>query len=272
MKQQAVSRHLVILSSCHLVLLSCLLAGCEDAKPPAKTNQPKEAAKPQPAKPEPAKPAAAVVDLAKDGAWKRTELAPDLWLEVQGKKRRVVVGATVCLRKGDYGLECLLCRNGTKEHESVLTTPVKAEKIHGALIVTGAEPGSPVKFEPRFQSPTGSKVRVQLRYMDQGKTLLVPAQKWVRNAKTKKDLEFDWVFAGSILFPNPEDKDKPPIYAANGEGGFITLTNLPTAMLDLPINSPKSLEDRVYEPHTERIPPLDTKVEILLSPLTDSKD
>ncbi|HEV3447782.1 MAG TPA: hypothetical protein VG099_24310, partial [Gemmataceae bacterium] len=46
----------------------------------------------------------------KAAAAKKTEFGKNVWLETQGKNRRVIVGATVVLREGSYGLECLLCR------------------------------------------------------------------------------------------------------------------------------------------------------------------
>src|SRR5262249_42398224 len=41
---------------------------------------------------------------------KRAALGQNVWLETVGDRRRVVVGAEVCLREGQYALECLLCR------------------------------------------------------------------------------------------------------------------------------------------------------------------
>src|SRR5262249_5607116 len=61
-----------------------------------------------------------------------------VWLESEGDKRRVRVRAWVCLRQGRYGLECLLCRRHTKEHESVLATAADASLIHAGLLATKA--------------------------------------------------------------------------------------------------------------------------------------
>ncbi len=197
----------------------------------------------------------------------RKKLGDGVWLEMDGDARRVIVDAAVCLRSGEYGLECLLCRRHTKEHESILHTRADAQVIHAALLVTRAEPGSPVQFMPQFKSSTGTPIKISIRYKKDGKTITVPAQQWVRQVRTKKDLEHNWVFAGSVLWKDPEQPDKPPIYTANMDGGFISVTNVPTAVLDLPVNSPKGLEERAYEPHTERIPELQTKVEVILEPV-----
>lgn len=240
-----------------LGLGSCLsLAGCAEnaaPRPVAEAVAPAEEPPPPPA----AKAA-------------RTKLGDGVWLEVQGDKRRVMVAAQVCLRSGEYGLECLLCRRGTKEHESILQTSANAQTIHAALLAAGAKEGSPVQFKP-FKSATGTPIKISVRYDDKGRTVTVPVQRWVRHSRTKKDLEHDWVFAGSILWKDAEAPEKPPVYMANSEGGYICITNVPTALLDLPVSSPKSLEDRAYEPHTERIPELETKVELVLEPVLPAR-
>ena len=99
----------------------------------------------------------------------------------------------------------------------------------------------------------------------------MPAREWVRDVKTKKDLDSDWVFGGSKLIPDPEDATKPPYYLAN-QGDVICVCNMDDAMLDLPIPSPKALADRNYEANTDRIPPLDTKVDVIFDVVRDKND
>ncbi len=201
---------------------------------------------------------------------KRTPLGDNVFLEVQGDQRRVVVNATVALREGQ--LEGLICRKNTKEHEYILAVDADARKIHAALLVAGAKPGAPVSFTPKFSPACGSLIKIRLRYQDKdGKTVVVPAQQWVRDVKTKKDLDSDWVFGGSHLLPDPDDSTKPPFYLAN-QGDVICLCNMDDAMLDLPIPSPKALADRNYEANSDRVPPLDTKVEVIFDVVPDKSD
>jgi hypothetical protein len=205
---------------------------------------------------------------------KKVPLSPkdkNVWLEIQGKERRVVVNTEVCLRKAGFGLECLLCRKGTKEHESILVTEADARLIHAGLEACGAKPGSTVEYDPKFKAPSGGRIRMTLQFEWKGKTIAVPAQQWVRNVKTKKNLEHEWVFAGSRLIPNPVDDKKTPIYLAHNDGAFICISNVPSAMLDLPIDSPKGVEDRGYDTNERRIPPLGTKVTLILEPIPDKK-
>jgi hypothetical protein len=200
---------------------------------------------------------------------KKVALGKDVWFETDGSHRRVLVAATVCLREG--GLECLLCRSHTKEYESILATDADAQVIHAALLAAGGKPGSPVQYvekkgEVVVVPPTGSRIKISIQYEDRGKLVTVPAQRWILNAKTKKDLEDEWVFAGSKLLP-PEGENKKPIYAATSDGSYICIYNMPFALLDLSVNNPnKDPEVRELQPETDRIPPLQTKVTLVLEP------
>jgi hypothetical protein len=205
---------------------------------------------------------------------KKVEMGRNVWLVVEGDKRKVMVQSEVCLREGM--LEHLMCRQRTKEHEAVLSADVDARDIHKALIVAKAAPGKTVQFKDdgTVVPPTGTAIKVTLTYKDKdkdkNKTVTVPGRDWVRDFKTKKSLEVDWVFAGSQFLENPLEKDKPPLYAANG-GDVICVSNFEGAMLDLPINSSKNNAELEFEAFTERIPPIGTKVTVILEPVLEVK-
>jgi hypothetical protein len=199
----------------------------------------------------------------------KVEIGKNVTLEVQGDKRRVLINATVCLNMG--ALELFMCRKQSKEHESILTSDSDARKIHEALIVANAEPGKPARYlEKGIQPPTGTRIKISVQYEKKGKLVTERAGKWVRNMKTLKQLDEDWVFAGSAFTKNVLDPKKPDIYLAN-EGDVICVSNFEDAMLDLPIASSKDDADRSFEAFTERIPPLETKVLVILEPVLDGK-
>jgi len=200
---------------------------------------------------------------------KRKEIGKNVYLETQGEERRVVVKAYVCLREGQ--LEGLLCRKFSKEHEYVLAFDGDARHIHAALLAARAKPGSPVQFEPKFKPASGSALKVTLRYKKDNKEITVPAQEWVLDDKAKKALQENWVFGGSVFIPDPDDKTKPDIYLAN-LGDVICLCNMEGAMLDLPIRSPKRLEERTYQANTDKIPDKDTPVEVILEVVPAKKE
>jgi len=194
----------------------------------------------------------------------RKELAKNIILETQGDQRRVLLQGSVCLREGQ--LEGLLCKKFSKEHEYILHVDADAALIHAALLAARATPGTPVKWQPRYKAASGTPIKITLQYEDKGKLVTVPAQQWIRNAKTKKPLEESWVFAGSVFVKDLEDPKKPPMYMAN-HGDLVCVCNMELAMLDLPVRSPTAIQDRAFEAATERIPPLDTKVTLILEPV-----
>ncbi len=204
----------------------------------------------------------------KPGESKKVTVGKNVFLEVHGDKRRVLVSSTVCLRKGS--LELFLCRKQTKEHEAILSADVDARDIRAALTIAGGKPGATVKYRPEFKAAHGSKVKVTLQYEQKGKLVSMPAQQWVKNGRTGKDLEFDWVFAGSGFVPNPFDKTKPDHFLAN-DGDLICISNFESALLDLPFNSPQEDANLEFEANSDRIPDLDTKVVVILEPVPEEK-
>lgn len=182
--------------------------------------------------------------------------------------RLVHLLANVCLREGP--LEVLLCKNNSKEHESILHMEADGREIHFALIAAGAKPGSPVKFQPQYTAASGTKIKISLTYHDKGKLKTVPAGAWIADKKTNKDMAYDWVFAGSRFFKDPERPNADPYYMANN-GEFISLANFPDSMLDLPVRSSKDVADLIFEMKTAMIPPLKTPVIVTLEPVIEKE-
>jgi hypothetical protein len=199
-------------------------------------------------------------------AWKALNKDKTLFFEKTANgQRRVHLVTQVCLREGQ--LEVLICKANTKEHESILHIDIDARDIHTALIAAGAKPGTTVKFVPEYKAATGDIIRVTLTYYKDGKLLSnKPAQTWIQHVKTLKDMEHDWVFAGSRLFKFPDEPDKPPYYCANN-GEVVSIANFTDSMLDLPVMSSKEAAELGYVANKERIPPLKTKVIVTLEVL-----
>lgn len=184
-----------------------------------------------------------------------------VWLTKDRKS--VVVQSMVCQRQAP--LEMFACLLNTKEHESVLTVPVKAFVIHAGLLAAGAEPGTPVRWEPEFAPPTGTEIKIELLWKDeQGKVQRASAQEWVRDMSTGKAMVQPWVFAGSMMYEDQETKKK--YYMADGSGDLICVSNFASATLDVPIRSSDSNASLMFEAFTEHIPPLGTPVTIVLTP------
>jgi hypothetical protein len=252
---------------------------------PAARSQPVPAAGPQtPAAPQPsAKPQSPEKDLAKEMEQveeKPRDLGPPLvdhpnrltrldpvqpvWIDMQ--HRQVVLQGEAC--RAGYPLE-FFATYSNRSYEAVLSINVRPLTVHAGLVRVGAEAGHPARFQPTFVPPSGTEVAIEVRWKDaKGKVQSSPAQRWIRNIKTKKELDSNWVFAGST-FVKDEATGKNYYQADSGE--LICVLSLPTAMLDLPIHGYGALEDRSFEAFAEHLPPPGTPVTVLLKPILPGK-
>jgi hypothetical protein len=190
---------------------------------------------------------------------------PEQPVWVDAKNRQIVLLGEVC--SAGYPLE-FFATYPNRSYEAVLSVNVQPSVVHACLLAIGAEPGHPVKFQPKFSPPTGTEVAIEVRWKDaQGKVQSKPAQYWIRNIKTKKELDTNWVFAGS-MFVTDEAGNKS--YLADS-GELICVLNLQGAMLDLPMRSDSGLESRSFEAFTEHLPPLGTPTTLILKPILPLK-
>lgn len=190
--------------------------------------------------------------------WRK--LGDSIWFDAAEKT--LVVRARVVLREGF--LEHLLCKNQSKEHESILATAAPPQLIHAGLLLTGAEPGKPVTFQPEYAPPSGTPVSIRLQWDRDGKPQEADAREWVVDPQSKKNLEPNWVFAGSLEIVDEARKKR---YYAADQGDLITVANFPEAILDVPIASSADDAARSFMADTPKIPPLGTWVSMRLRPL-----
>jgi len=188
-------------------------------------------------------------------------LSPTDAVWVDRTRREVLVGGVITLDRGV--IEVFACPRGSKEHESIVATDASARLVHAALLAIGLEPGAPVSYDPDYVAARGPIVHVQIRWRDAAGVLHErPAQELIRNTRTGKPLEADWVFAGSVFWRDPADGQE--YYQGDG-GDLICVSNFPTATLDLPIESSQANDALLFEAFAERVPPRGTPVEVILS-------
>jgi hypothetical protein len=191
-----------------------------------------------------------------------------------GKVIRVGIVAEVCLREGP--LEQFLCKKGTKEHEAIVRVDMDAELVHLAIIAAGGKPGTPTGFidpkteQAKYTPATGSKVNVSVHYKKDGKLHTHPAQEWIWDTKKKITMPHTWVFAGSVFIKDPDDPKAKPYYGANS-GDIFSISNFPYSTLEFPVQISKDDAQLTYEARTERIPPLTSKVWLLIEVPAEKK-
>ncbi len=205
------------------------------------------------------------------------EVAPD-GKDKDGKDKVKVVRAAlaceVCLREGP--LEQFLCKKGTKEHEAIVRVDVDAEFVHGAILAAGGKVGTPTGFvdekmeNAKYTAATGSKVNVSVHYKLKDKFHTHPAQDWIWDTKRKAPIQHGWVFAGSKFIKNPDNPNAKPYYGANA-GDIFSVSNFPYSTLEMPVQISKDEAQLTYEAKTEKIPPLGSKVWVILDVVPEKR-
>lgn len=184
------------------------------------------------------------------------------------KKRRVVVDGYIVQRS--VPLEMFACPVKTKEHESIVAVFSKAFVVHAGLLAVGAKTGEPVKWEPEYQPPTGSEIRVFVLWKDEnGERKNIDAREWIREIGTDdKVLEMNFVFPGSIMWKDPETGEER--YQAES-GDLICVSNFSTATLDVPMNSSQVNAGLMFAAFEQRIPKRGTPVRLVLQVVDPEK-
>ncbi len=198
---------------------------------------------------------------------RRLDPEQPVWLDA--KNKHIVLQGEAC--RAGYPLE-FFATYSNRSYEAVVALNVTPHIIHAGLRAVGAVPGHPAQFRqqpgsdvPEVIPPTGTEIAIELRWKDaNGKIQSAPAQQWVRDRQTKKALNSNWVFAGSV-FVTDEDSGKEYYRADSGE--TICVLSLPGAMLDLPISNYRAMEARSFEAFAEHMPPPGTPVTLILKPV-----
>ncbi len=185
-------------------------------------------------------------------------------VQVDAKAREIRVDCEAL--KADYPLEFLAVVTGTNEYEALIRSEVKPSDLHLALLIIGLKPGQPVHYSEStktWEPPAGPPVDIWFEYQKDGKTVKVPAYRWMRDVKTHKESPpTTWVFTGSKVL---EDGT----YAANATGCLIGVINNELSVLDVPALKSRAIEARDYERNPDLMPATGAAVTMILSPAVD---
>ena len=189
----------------------------------------------------------------------------------------VELDAKVVNRDADW-LELLVCSPGSREYESILTSPARPSHIHLALLMLGLEPGSPLDWrrvengqagEDRFEvdPPTGPRLRVICMWQQDGESHRAPANTWVEQQRTGEPMQGElWLFAGS-QFVQHEGRQ---LYMADLNGTVLSLVNFGDDLLTRPTTMTNRSDNRAWGTRTKVIPPKGTPVTLRLVPAPDA--
>ncbi len=182
-------------------------------------------------------------------------------LTVDRKRRTITLEAVVV--EASYSLEFLLCKAGSKEYESVLSTEARPWEVHAGLLMLGLRPGKPGGYVGKeYVPPRGAALRIELRWKDKtGESHSAEASDWLKlsGRGTGKVKPTGWIFVGSEILPGG-------VYEADLNGGIIAVANLPSAVIDVPFESTQTMENREFVVDADAIPPAGTRVQMVITP------
>jgi hypothetical protein len=194
---------------------------------------------------------------------------------VDAERREIALNGKIVFRLNDI-IEYFCCSKGTAEHESIVAVEAEPMAVRLALMLPPfrLKPGRVARWEEDgFKSPTGPTVLVFAEYEDPktGKTVRVRAEDWIlmaeRDPKTgewprKPMRPTGFVFAGGSFFT--DETDGRQYFLATGDGAIVTVYSRTSSVLDNPQREGES--DEVWYPNLETVPPLGTKVRVILKP------
>jgi hypothetical protein len=99
-----------------------------------------------------------------------------------------------------------------------------------------------------------------MEYLKDGKLVSEPANRWMRDIKTKKVMPpTTWIFAGSRVMPDGT-------YAADSTGYLVSVVNFDMTPIDIPDLASSSNETLEWERNPETVPKAGTKVTMVIEP------
>jgi hypothetical protein len=205
------------------------------------------------------------------------EVSPGLRVD---RAARVVEFDGEIVRDGRNGpgsvtyLEVLACRPNSREHESIVVSKVPARNLHAAILLTGAEPGSPGRwtYDKNTRAltshpPIGPRVAASVRWVQEGAARERPLAEMVKDARTGRLLSetpgAGFVFAGSAFLKGRDGAER---YAADVSGtliGLCTFGDEPVAW-SVVISPEESVEAPEWAVNAGATPPAGTPVVVRL--------
>lgn len=186
-------------------------------------------------------------------------------VHIDFKNKIIDLDAKVVLREGDW-IELVGCAPNTREHESIVTLSAKPSHVHGALLVIGLKPGSPIRWKwvgkvAHMIPPTGSRVAVSFVMKKDGKTVEIPAHHWIVNQQTKKPMKDNiWLFTGSKIV----EAEGKRYYKADVEGNIISVVNFGDEVLGLPTELTSQTDEGALGINTKKVPAVGTELKLRL--------
>ncbi len=152
-------------------------------------------------------------------------------------------------------LEYLIVGEAGKLHESLLRTAVDPYALQIAFLLVGMEgTAQPLSAQGERRVPSGDRVTVHVRRLDETGSREVPIEHWVR-LKDKPLENVPWVFTGSVIAGG--------VFMAGVEKSIMALYHDPVALIDHILD--EGADDEVWFANEKAVPPVGTPVEVVVA-------
>lgn len=165
-------------------------------------------------------------------------------------------------------LEVVACTKGTREHEAIVVTDVRPSVVHAALLLIGAKPGAPARYDQetgRSIQPHGEHVEMELEWKDSQKG---PQRIALAEAlQSDRDLvNPEFVFSGSLFRPNTKSMGPGEHYVADFTGNVVGLATFGDEVVAVrEIHSPElAVEAESWRVKSGTLPVSGTPVELVI--------
>ncbi|MFQ5424210.1 MAG: YdjY domain-containing protein [Phycisphaerae bacterium] len=174
---------------------------------------------------------------------------------------QVEIAGEIILREGPLELFAYALAPVPKQHESIVLLRSKPQRIYQALGLTGLTPGKTARYFPETRETrpsSGDPVDVFVRYAVGERERTVSAGDWMRSPGSGQAMPpRHWVFTGS-------DRLNDGTFYADVEGTVVTVVDFPSSLVSLPERHSDSNDELWLEANTPAIPPVGTKVTLVL--------
>ncbi|MDG2021705.1 MAG: YdjY domain-containing protein [Phycisphaerales bacterium] len=168
-------------------------------------------------------------------------------------------------------LEVAVCRRGSREHESIVVTDAVPSVVHAAMLLAGLTPGRPATYDEATRlpiPPEGPVISIELRFAspesDGDDAATLPLVSVFEDARAS--VSPIWVFAGSLVRPNPQSMGPGEYYAADYAGTVVGLSTFGDEVVAVEeVRSPESgVDPPVWRIKQGVLPEIDTPVTVVL--------
>ena len=171
------------------------------------------------------------------------------------KRRRVLIPAVVNIREGFIEYFCTTGYGAV--HETVLRTEVLPVEVHLAMLLVSR--GNQIPATPPASGEEGIEgpaVKVFVEWTEGGHSFSVEAGAMVRNEEKGASLSgIGWIYNGSRMRKN--------VFLAQSEGCIAAVMEVPNALINS--KDPRRRNDDIWRAEKGRIPPVGTRVSLVLS-------